>query len=137
MCWNASYLARPALRLPACPQVDGLQGSSRNLYEGVYEGLAPEVPPHPGVNLRANCQSISHRCDIFEVAFVWELTKETILLPLGCLQGGLPYTRSTPSTSTSLRASAAPHLYRGTSLIRNTPLLGPHSRTIPRALWWS
>jgi len=28
-------------------------------------------------------------------------------------------------------------LYMGTSLIRNTPLLGPYSRTMPRALWWS
>ena len=27
--------------------------------------------------------------------------------------------------------------YRGTSLIRNTPLLGPYSRTVPRVLWWS
>ena len=27
--------------------------------------------------------------------------------------------------------------YRGTSLIRNTPLLGPYSRTIPRVVWWS
>ena len=27
--------------------------------------------------------------------------------------------------------------YRGTSLIRNTPLLGPYSRAIPRVLWWS
>ena len=26
---------------------------------------------------------------------------------------------------------------RGTSLIRNTPLLGPCSRTIPRVLCWS
>ena len=34
--------------------------------------------------------SISHRCYLFEVAFVWELTKETIVLPLGCLQGGCP-----------------------------------------------
>ena len=25
-------------------------------------------------------------------------------------------------------------LYRGTSLIRNTPLLGPYSRTVPRVL---
>ena len=45
-------------------------------------------PPHPGVELRANLKSISHRCRLFEVAFVWELTKQTILLPLGCLQGG-------------------------------------------------
>ena len=26
--------------------------------------------------------------------------------------------------------------YRGTSFIRNTPLLGPYSRTMPRVLWW-
>ena len=32
--------------------------------------------------------SISRRCHLFEVAFVWELAKETIHLPLGCLQGG-------------------------------------------------
>ena len=24
----------------------------------------------------------------FEAAFVWELTKETIVLPMGCIQGG-------------------------------------------------
>ena len=35
----------------------------------------------------ANFMSISHRCYLFEVAFVWELTKETIDLHLGCLQG--------------------------------------------------
>jgi len=27
--------------------------------------------------------------------------------------------------------------YRGTSLIRNTPLLGPYIMTISRVLWWS
>ena len=27
--------------------------------------------------------------------------------------------------------------YRGTSLIRNSAPVGPYSRTIPRALWWS
>jgi len=43
---------------------------------------------HPGVELRENLRSISHRCHLFEVACVWELTKETIHLPLGCLQGG-------------------------------------------------
>ena len=45
-------------------------------------------PFHPGVELRANLKSISHRCHLFEVAFVWALTKETIHLPLGCLQVG-------------------------------------------------
>ena len=43
---------------------------------------------HPEVELRANLKKISHRCHLFEVAFAWELTKETIHLPLGCLQGG-------------------------------------------------
>ena len=47
----------------------------------------PQVS-HPGGNPGANLNSISHRCYLFEVAFVWELTKETIVLPLGCLQGG-------------------------------------------------
>ena len=27
--------------------------------------------------------------------------------------------------------------YRGTSLIRNSASPGPHSRNMPRALWWS
>ena len=27
-------------------------------------------------------------------------------------------------------------LYRGTSLIRNNPLLGPYSRSMSRAIWW-
>jgi len=44
--------------------------------------------PHPRVELRANLKSISHKCYLFEVAVVCELTKETIHLPLGCLQGG-------------------------------------------------
>ena len=26
--------------------------------------------------------------------------------------------------------------YRGTSLIRNAPLLGPYRRALPRTLWW-
>ena len=43
---------------------------------------------HPGVELGANLKSISHRCHLLEVAFVWDLTEETINLPLGCLQGG-------------------------------------------------
>ena len=32
--------------------------------------------------------SIFHRCHLFELAFVWELIKETIHLSLGCLLGG-------------------------------------------------
>ena len=43
---------------------------------------------HPGGNPGANLKSISHRCYLREVVFEWELTKETIYLTLGCLQGG-------------------------------------------------
>ena len=41
----------------------------------------------PGGSPVANVESISHRCYLWEVAFEWELTEETIYLPLGCLQG--------------------------------------------------
>ena len=40
----------------------------------------------PGGNPGVNLKSLSHRCHPIMVAFVWELTKETIYLPLGCLQ---------------------------------------------------
>ena len=33
--------------------------------------------------------------------------------------------------------TAVYNTYRGTSLIRNSPPLGPYSRPMPRALWWS
>jgi len=46
------------------------------------------VIPHPGGNPGANLKSISHRWHPILVAFVWELTKGTIVLPLGCLKGG-------------------------------------------------
>ena len=44
----------------------------------------------PEGNPGANVKSISHVCHLILVAFVWELTRETIDLPLGCLQGGAP-----------------------------------------------
>ena len=44
---------------------------------------------HPGGNTGGNIKSISHRCNPVLVAFVWELTEETVDLPLGCLQGGV------------------------------------------------
>ena len=55
--------------------------------EGSSAALVLKLAPghHPGVELRENFKSISHRCHLFEVAFVWELTKETICLLLGCL----------------------------------------------------
>ena len=42
----------------------------------------------PGVEFRENVESMSQRYYLFEVAFVWELTKETTHLPLGYLQDG-------------------------------------------------
>jgi len=47
---------------------------------------AQQPPPrtnvhHRGVELRANLKPISHRCHLFEVAFVWELTKENPFAP--------------------------------------------------------
>lgn len=42
----------------------------------------------------------------------------------------------TPTVSTRCLLSN-PQPCRDTSLIRNTPLLGSFSRTIPRTLWWS
>ena len=61
---------------------------------------APNPPPpnsshgasrshsHPGGNPGANIKTISHKYYIREEEFECELTKETIYLPLGCLQGG-------------------------------------------------
>ena len=49
------------------------------------------------------------------------------------------FARKTSETTpvTQYRKRVSGWLYRGTSLIRNTPLLGPYSKTIPRGKWWS
>ena len=52
------------------------------------EACTSKEGKHPRGNPGANLKSISHRCHPILVAFVWELTKEIIDLPLGCLQGG-------------------------------------------------
>ena len=47
---------------------------------------------------------------------------------------------SCPTTISCLKPELTPFLaerYRGTSLIRNKAPLGPYSRTMPMALWWS
>ena len=68
---------------------------------------------HPGVEMRENLKSISHRYHLFEVTIVQELTKQTINLPRGCLQGGL----------------------RSTSTLNPTPqALGPLPRTALRGI---
>ena len=45
---------------------------------------------------------ISQRCHPILVAFEWGLTKETIYLPLGCLQGGILWWSSLTIRSVSL-----------------------------------
>ena len=42
----------------------------------------PCLSNHPGVELRAILKSIFDRCHLFKLAFVWELTEETIHLPI-------------------------------------------------------
>ena len=57
-----------------------------------YHTLHPNLRvflTHPSGNPGANLKSISRRCLPILVACAWELTEETIHLPLGCLQGGL------------------------------------------------
>ena len=60
--------------------------------------------------MRANLKSITHRCHLTEVVFVWELTGETIHLPLGCLQGGSGYLDSSelPHFGRSFAAATRP-----------------------------
>ena len=47
-----------------------------------------------------------------------------------------PHGAGGPTDSDFVR-EAHPTPYRNTSLIRNSPLLGPYSTTLPRVLWWS
>jgi len=53
-----------------------------------HRGTHPARLTHLEGNPGANRKSISHRCYLREVAFVWRLTTETMYLPLGCHQGG-------------------------------------------------
>jgi len=61
---------------------------TRSLTSFVLQLWIRVADTHPGGNPGANLKSISHRCHrhLFEVAFVWELIKETIHPALGCLQ---------------------------------------------------
>ena len=75
--------------------MEGLQrfggGIARELKEQrrlAVNSLGVVYQTHPGGNSGAKFKSISHRCYLREVAFEWELTQDTIYLPLGCLQGG-------------------------------------------------
>ena len=48
----------------------------------------------------------------------------------------VPLWRSLPSASTCSFQGAGSR-YTGTSLIKNSAPLGPYSRPMPRAMWWS
>ena len=55
-----------------------------------------------------------------------------------CVQGYLAHKKTpTPLGPPQEPGHKPTERYRGTSLIRNAPLLGPFSRTTPRVLWWS
>ena len=71
-----------------------------------YPGSSGEAR-HPGGNPGANLKSICHRCHPILVAFVWELTKETIDLPLGCLQGGAT-SKAVPVSTLSVSPNSIP-----------------------------
>jgi len=93
---------RPNRYLQSPPLADGEQARAR----GHRPGLLPRSVPPPWSNPGAKLKSISHRCYLFEVAFVWGLTEKTIDLFLGCLQGRWRTgsgTRSSSLTSSSVR----------------------------------
>ena len=48
---------------------------------------------------------------------------------------GSPTTYGLQHRCSALKASM--YMYRGTSLMRHNTPLGPYSRTMPMALWWS
>ena len=60
-------------------------------HEVLKEGLAKcdEVSTHTAWSRAEgkSLKSLSYRCQLIEVAFLWEVTKETIHLPMGCFQG--------------------------------------------------
>ena len=103
-------------------QQPGVQGSRHGLSpnphrttrHGVFVGtsLASHMKSHTGDKPEANLKSISHSCHPIMVAFVWELTEETIHLPLACLQAArtIPkkheHTKRQPSDLCSTRQSS-------------------------------
>ena len=64
--------------------------------------------PHPECQPGANLEPISHRCYLREVASERDLTKETIYLSLGCLQGGMVPTGRSQAGPITLSESGPP-----------------------------
>ena len=67
------------------PAITGFTfGVKADLCSRLHRDLALHSEDDPGEILK----SIALRCYFLAVAFVWELTEETMNWPLGCLQGG-------------------------------------------------
>ena len=92
---------------------------SRSLFAKGWSGRAGKArsvemnhSTHPAGNSGANLKSISYRCYLREVASEWELTRETIYLPLGCLQGG--------EVTRGLRVASSPCLFFENCILGDT-----------------
>ena len=62
---------------------------SNNIVQSDYDAMVPlcsRNPLHPGDNPGTDFEPIPHRCYPILVAFVWQLIKETVYLPMSCLQ---------------------------------------------------
>jgi len=70
----------PGVHIPA--------GKCRCRYRKVSQ--ESQIESYPGGNQVANLKSIFHRCYLWEAAFEWELTQESIYLHLGCLESEVP-----------------------------------------------
>ena len=80
---HCTSLAKPCLTdTPFAQGSSGLWTRPQQRGRGMFPTLETD---NPGANLKP----IYHICHPILVAFVWELTEETIHLPLGRLQGGM------------------------------------------------
>ena len=67
---------------------DPMRPSLQLQYAIVKQPILLLLRYHPGGDPGADRKSISHRCHLILVGFVFELTDKTINFSLGCLQGG-------------------------------------------------
>ena len=68
---------------------DDADGGAQRLLARVHLPPPPGFRHYPEGNAEAKLKSISHRCHPILEASMWEITKETTNLPLGCLKGGM------------------------------------------------
>jgi len=76
-------------------------------------------------------KSISHKCHLFEVAFVWEVTKETIHLSLGFLQGGARDQNPSVEMGYKLRKSDVTCTDRVQFVLKSELPMGVQSQNFP------